>query len=290
MVRILTLAFFFLSLFTTLRAQDVLVRKNGSIIEGKVVEVGVDKVLYKISKEADAANFAVRKNELLRIEFGNGQTIWFDKRAERNTERGERNIDRSADRGRDRGGRAPEYDNQFRKNKIDISPFKALDSGPGFGLSYERILDKNGNFGLLLPLTMTLPDSYYFTVGSDRNQSDQMYYFSPTLKVYPFGQRRVTYAIGPSLFAGVGKRFNNYTDFDPSTGVYTSRDEERDRFRMGMLVNNFVNFQITQHFQIGLNAGLGARYIDQEKFRSSTFRTTGMEITGEFNFNLGFRF
>ncbi|MNL26263.1 hypothetical protein D3C87_1477800 [compost metagenome] len=117
-----------------------------------------------------------------------------------------------------------------------------------------------------------------------------MYYFSPSLKVYPFGQKRVTYAVGPTLYAGVGKRWYNYTDYNPTTQVHTSHDEERERFRMGMIVNNYVNFQITKHFQIGLNAGLGPRYIDREKFRSETYRNRGMEITGEFNFNLGFRF
>lgn len=282
MRRILTLTFLLTVFFVTAYAQDVLVRKNGSTIEGKVVEVGVDKVLYKVSKEADAANFVVRKNELLRIEFGNGQTIWFDKRRER---AGERN----AERGRERNAPMVQ-DEELGRNKIDISPFKALDSGPGFGMSYERILDKNGYFGLLLPLTVTVADSYYFPVGAESSDNNEMYYFSPTLKVYPFGQKRVTYAVGPTLYAGMGKHWYNYTDYNPTTQVHTSRDEERERFRMGMIVNNFVNFQITRHFQIGLNAGVGPRYIDRDKFESRVYRTRGMEITGEFNFNLGFRF
>ncbi|MCF0073111.1 hypothetical protein LZD49_21710 [Dyadobacter sp. CY261] len=278
MGRILTLTFLFSLFLVTVHAQDVLVRKNGSTIEGKVIEVGIDKVLYKISQEANAANFVVRKNELLRIEFGNGQTIWFDKRAERSNERF---------RGQ---GQPVVQDEAPGKNKIDFSPFKALDSGPGFGISYERILDKNGYFGLLLPFTLTIPDSYYFSTGNNSSDDDQMYYFSPTLKVYPFGQKRVTYAIGPTIFAGIGRRWNNYTDYNPSTGVYTNRDEERNRFRMGMIVNNFVNFQITHHFQIGLNAGIGPRYFDRETLGSSTYRSGGIDITGEFNFNLGFRF
>lgn len=258
-----------------------MVRKNGSIIEGKVTEVGIDKVLYKISQEANAANFVIRKNELLRIEFGNGQTIWFDKRRERSSER-------SSQRGSERNAPIVQ-DEEFGKNKIDFSPFKALDSGPGFGISYERILDKRGYFGLLLPFTLTIPDSYYIpSIGEDSD--DQMYYFSPGLKVYPFGQKRVTYAVGPTLFTGIGTRWNYINTFDPQTGVTTSSDEERKRFRMGLIVNNYVNFQITPHFQIGLNAGVGPRYIDREKHNSGTYRNRRMEITGEFNFNLGFRF
>jgi hypothetical protein len=277
MGRILTLTFLLSVIFSALHAQDVLVRKNGSTIEGKVIEVGIDKVLYKISQEANAANFAVRKNELLRIEFGNGQTIWFDKRAERGSARvRERN--------------APiVQDEELGKNKIDFSPFKALDSGPGFGISYERILDKRGYFGLLLPFTVTIPDSYYIpSIGEDAD--DQMYYFAPSLKVYPFGQKRVTYAVGPTLFTGLGTKWQYTSRYDPATGVTTSAEEERQRFRMGLIVNNYVNFQITPHFQIGLNAGVGPRYIDREKYHSTTYRNRRMEITGEFNFNLGFRF
>ncbi|OJV16529.1 MAG: hypothetical protein BGO21_26980 [Dyadobacter sp. 50-39] len=282
MGKIITLTFLFSFLFVTTYGQDVLVRKNGSTIEGKVTEVGIDRVLYKISQEANAANFVIRKNELLRIEFGNGQTIWFDKRRERSSER-------NTERGRERDATMVQ-DEEMGKNKVDISPFKALDSGPGFGISYERILDKSGYFGLLLPLTVTIADSYYFPIGSETSGNDEMYYFSPTLKVYPFGQKRVTYAVGPTLYAGAGKRWYQYTDYNPTTQVYTSRDERRERFRMGMLVNNFVNFQITKHFQIGLNAGVGPRYIDRDKFDSKVYRVRGMEITGEFNFNLGFRF
>jgi len=277
MGRILTLTLLLSLFFATAHAQDVIVRKNGSTIEGKVVEVGIDKVLYKISQEANAANFVVRKNELLRIEFENGQTIWFDKRAERSNARGrERN--------------APiVQDEELGKNKIDFSPFKALDSGPGFGISYERILDKRGYFGLLLPFTLTIPDSYYLpSIGE--NSDDQMYYFSPSLKVYPFGQKRVTYAVGPTLFTGIGTKWQYTNKYDPLSGVTTSSEEERQRFRMGMIVNNYVNFQITPHFQIGLNAGVGPRYLDREKYHSSTYRNGRMEITGEFNFNLGFRF
>lgn len=254
-----------------------MVRKNGSTIEGKVVEVGIDKVLYKISQEANAANFAVRKNELLRIEFGNGQTVWFDKRAERGSARGrERN--------------APiVQDEALGKNKIDISPFKALDSGPGFGISYERILDKRGHFGLLLPFTMTIPEDYYLPIiGEDSDE--QMYYFSPSLKVYPFGQKRVTYAVGPTFLTGIGNRWEYSYDYDPKTGVTTSNEEERKRLRMGLIINNYVNFQITQHFQIGLNAGVGPRYVDREKYRSTIYRDRHMGISGEFNFSLGFRF
>jgi hypothetical protein len=273
MKKLITLTILCSTVFAAAHAQDILVKKNGKTIEGKVVEVGIDKVLYKINNDSNSANFVVRKSELSRIEFENGQTVWIDPRGERTKKPS-----------------AIEPDEQYGQNMINVSPFKALDSGPGFGISYERILDRRGYFGLLLPFTMTIPDTYYLSFDSSNGDRSEMYYFSPTLKIYPFGQRRVTYALGPTIFAGVGQRWNTYTDYNQATGVYITREEKRDRFRMGMIVNNYVNFQIMSRFQIGLNAGLGPRYIDRETFRSQTTRTKGFEITGEFNFNLGFRF
>lgn len=273
MSKFTSIAFLLSIFFTGASAQDILVKKNGTTIEGKVVEVGIDRVLYKIHKEANSANFVIRKNDLSRIEFENGQTIWIDPRGERGQKRPEAAVS-----------------DEYGKNMINVSPFKALDSGPGFGISYERLLDKRGYFGLLLPFTMTVPDSYYLPFDSNNDTGSEMYYFAPTVKIYPFGQKRVTYALGPSVYTGFGKRWNSYTAYDPNTGVYTTKDERRTRFRLGMIVNNYVNFQITSHFQIGLNAGIGPRYIDRETYEFQTTRTKGFNITGEFNFNLGFRF
>jgi hypothetical protein len=273
MIRAITLTILLSAAFLSVNGQDVLVKRNGKTIEGKVTEVGIDKVLYKISKDPDGANFVIRKNELNRIEFGNGQTVFIN--------------DRFQDSNKKRRDRDP--DENFGRNFINFSPFKALDSGPGFGISYEAIVDKRGYFGVILPVSMIFPDSYFYSYDGQRNNS-QMYYFSPGLKIYPFGQKKVTYAVGPTVFMGWGNRRSTYTNYEPTTGVYTDEDDNAKRFRLGMLVNNYVNFQITQHFQISLNAGLGSRYIDRETSKFRNYSTSGMQIMGEFNFSLGLRF
>ncbi|QRR01682.1 hypothetical protein [Dyadobacter sandarakinus] len=268
-----TLAMLFMFMSLLAAAQDVLVKKNGTTLKGKVTEVGVDRVFYRFSDDPNSAVFVIRKNVLSRIEFANGEIVVLDER----------------DQIKARKSTNMNTDEAFGRSLINFSPFKALDSGPGFGLSYEAVVDKRGLFGIVLPLTFTFPESGLYPF-EDNTSGAHMFYVEPGLKIYPFGQRKVTYAVGPSLFTGFGERDKYINNYDPVTGVYTSDYGRAKTFRFGLIVNNYVNFQITQHFQLGLNGGLGSRYIEDETFRGVKQRLRGIQITGEFNFNLGFRF
>ncbi|MCE7066790.1 hypothetical protein [Dyadobacter sp. CY326] len=259
--------------FLLANGQDILVKKNGTTVEGKVIEVGIDRVSYKINSDESSANFVIRKSELSRIEFGNGQTVFLD----------ERNLPKNKKAVTDQAA------STFGRHLINFSPFKALDSGPGLGFSYEFLADKRGYFGVILPLSLVFPDRYDFSIDGNGDQKE-MFYFSPGLKIYPFGQRKVTYAVGPTIFTGFGNGVRNNGSYDPNTGMYTSSGTETKIFRFGIIVNNYVNFQITPHFQIGLNGGLGSRYIDKETYNSFSSSNGGINITGEFNFNIGLRF
>jgi hypothetical protein len=261
-------------------AQDVIVKKDGKTVEGKVTEVGIDRITYKISNSESSANFVILKSEVSRIEFDNGQTVFISDKLDRGRRRGPGPQEKPV---------SPQDSEPLGGNMINISPFKALDSGPGFGVSYEVLLDKKGYFGLLLPLTITIPGTYSYMDVSDTNGSF-MFYVSPGLKIYPFGQRKVTYAVGPSLFFGRGERWDNSGTYDPTTGTYINGGRSNTMTRMGLIVNNYVNFQVTPKFQIGLNGGLGSRFVDREAYSSRISYTRGLQITGEFNFSLGFRF
>lgn len=253
-------------------AQDVIVRKNGTTIEGRVTEVGIDKITYKLGKSADGANFIIRKGEVKQIEFENGETVSMNPNQARVKRNPTNNMDEA-----------------FGRNMINFSPFKVLDSGPGIGVNYERIVGTRRLFGITLPLSVTFPDTYLFS-SSSGSPNNSMFYLSPGFKIYPFGQKRVTYAVGPHLFTSFGKVRNYISVFDPVRNTYIGSETTRNNFRFGVLVNNYVNFQITPQFQIGLNAGLGSRYIDRETVNVVDYHFNRIKVTGEFNFNLGFRF
>ncbi|HCS19058.1 MAG TPA: hypothetical protein DIW47_00590 [Bacteroidetes bacterium] len=50
---------------------------SGKIIDCKVTEVGTEEIKYKVSTEADAATFSVKKIDVIKIEFANGHVEKF---------------------------------------------------------------------------------------------------------------------------------------------------------------------------------------------------------------------
>lgn len=180
----------------------------------------------------------------------------------------------------------------YGSNILRIYPITAMDVGVGFGLSYERIFGAEKMVGLVLPVHLMLEDEGSFDPffsGGNGDRYNTYVYFTPGLKIYPFGQRKVTYAVGPNLLLGYGGgeqwRYN-YNGVSEWTNV--------SKLRIGLMVNNYVNFQIARSFNLGLEAGLGVRYIDRETYDSpSTGRNSysnGINVTGQFSLTLGYRF
>ena len=180
-------------------------------------------------------------------------------------------------------------------NVIRIAPLTAMDIGYGFGLSYERLLGTNKNVGLILPFSLLLEKGTGGVYGSRGNNT--YFYFTPGVKIYPFGQRKITYAVGPSLMFGYGKNPDHY-GYIYQNGLTAEEDIQLKKFRMGLLVNNYISFQITKALSLGFEAGVGMRYLDREYFNSSgifwgservQFRN-GFNITGQGSMTIGIKF
>lgn len=271
MKRILFSLIFLLALVWSAQAQDKLIKRNGDILKGKVTEVGVREIRYQTSLEPNSARFVILKAELDRIEFANGEVFMISDRA----------PDKKATPNKTRSER------EYGRNIITLSPFKAIDSGPGIGISYERLVGENQYVGLILPVAFIFHEYNYNNSGPDfSNTYLTNVYVSPGMKIYPFGQRKVTYAVGPNLMLGFVKDRNSQF-VSTGSGYYTT--VEKSSFRLGLIVNNYLNFQINQKINLGLHGGLGMRYLDRQA-SSVGYYNNGMRITGEFAFNFGFRF
>lgn len=184
----------------------------------------------------------------------------------------------------------------YGTNILRLSPISALDIGVGFGASYEKIIGAEQMIGVVLPVYLMLENkSNYNPWPGQYNGNDAEYnayfYFTPGVKIYPFGQRKVTYAVGPNLVFGYGggkeMRYDNMYSYSELVTI--------TKLRIGMLVNNYVNFQITPSFNLGLEAGLGVRYIDRETWDSlvlydNVTYSRGINATGVFSFTIGYRF
>ncbi len=176
-------------------------------------------------------------------------------------------------------------------NILYMSPVKFTENGVGFELGFEHGIDKDGIVAYNLPLVAT------FNLTHDQldmgNKQDPMFYFMPGLKFYPTSSHgRVKYALGPSLVLGAGQQ----TDLEPNRfystnpGIYPFAplpDEyvTRNKFLLGVTVNNSLNINPTEHFTMGLDFGFGFTYIN--KLDGVAQNINGLVQGG---FKVGYRF
>jgi len=182
---------------------------------------------------------------------------------------------------------------KYGDNFLRIAPLRILDiGGVGIGAEYERLLGENKMIGVVFPVTIVFEETsvnWNFNEPNDGLHYNVYYYFCPGVKIYPFGQRKVTYAVGPSLMAGWGSGKEwKWTNTDPNGNGYY-KEVDKSKLSLGMIVMNYVNFQVTKNFSLGIDAGLGMRYYDREKTGLST-NNEGFSPTGQFSLTLGFRF
>lgn len=167
-----------------------------------------------------------------------------------------------------------------------------MDIGVGLlSLSYERMLSADQKVSLILPVFVFFDLAEYEPDGTPNTFT--YYYFTPGIKFYPDGQSNVTYALGPNLMFGYGGR----TFSSPYSNQFPVKQRT---FRLGLLVNNYFNFQIGPQVSFGITAGLGLRYLDQVKETymdpnitagdRSVIYNSPLKMTGQFSLSLGFWF
>ena len=259
-------------------AQDKIYKKTGDVIEAKIKSVGTNTITYVRFDNQSGPEYTIVKGEVEKIKYQNGLEDEFLTRKTRRS------------KGRD-GGDASENSSDKKldhsPNVITISPMQFTENGLGFGLSYERALDKKGIIAFYLPTAMTfnLNSSHYDpNMGTTVNgHRDAMFYAMPGVKVYPTGSfGSVRYAVGPSLVVGNGEKSGTY--YDPASGnqaVYRTQSH----FVLGIMVNNSLNINPSEHIYLGLELGLGFTYMNQTGGlnQNTLFLAQG-------GFRIGFRF
>ncbi len=164
-----------------------------------------------------------------------------------------------------------------RKYKVlGLSPMQFTEIGVGFGLSYEHSIDKNGIVNYILPAVLTFNSST--TYQTDERHQDPMFYLMPGLKFYPkscYG--KIKYAIGPSMVIGAGKQ--------RSDGYYWGTYQTYDKFLFGVMLNNSINFNPTDHIYLGVELGLGFTYLNRLNGVNN-----GVEGLSQGGLKIGYRF
>jgi len=269
MSKTLTLLATFLGLSLSLAAQDKIIMKNGDLFQGKVLEVGHKVIRYTKNDSLGGVQLlSISKNKTEKILFAGTNEVTIGNKSQEN-------------QGRPLG-----------RHIITLSPFKGLDLGFGYGLSYEYQMDKKGQFAAVIPFSLIISDSHTYYRDAHVNSTKGIY-ASPGLKFYPFGQKKVSYAMGTNLIMGWLSEWHGDEEYLWNLNKEVFVQYKSQRTRMGLLVNNYLNLQMTKNLQIGIHAGLGRLFLDHTTLPQNDldYRYYGDDkLIGEFSFNIAFRF
>lgn len=173
--------------------------------------------------------------------------------------------------------KAQEKNTQPNKYGKDVISAAGLANNTGFGLGihYERFLDEESKFSVILPgaLFFTFVQSTF--TGNDPHPL--MFFFYPGFRYYPSSANgAVRYSLGVNGIVGAGQGQKGYS------GSSTSL---KSRSIVGVTFGNAIHFQFTKHIRSSLELDLGIGTDNGE--RSANGR--GITPIGQFSFSLGYR-
>lgn len=256
---------------TQLFAQDKLYKRNGDMMEVNVVEINTRTISYQKASNPDGPTYVINRDEVSKIVYENGSEESFDRMRPGPHRPGPINTKANLDYG---------------NNIVAFSPLQITEYGLGVGLSYERVLDKAAVISFYLPAAVTFTsfegNRTFGLPGQPDVTERPMFYIMPGLKFYPTGSKGIIrYAVGPNLVYAQGSRYDFIFDNQWNTiGV-----DWQTLTRFGILVNNSMNINPSEHLHMGLEMGIGVTYIN-------TQADTRLDPTAlfQFGFKIGYRF
>jgi hypothetical protein len=225
----------------TASAQDKIYKSDNSVIEAKVLEVGMDQIKYRSFSNLDGPIYTMPKSEIAIIIYQNGQHETFSK-------------NNKALSGQERSTSTFVYDS-LKNSVISVNLVDVIFSN--FTFSYEHF-NNSKRVGIKIPFSVGLREenaySYgYYGYNYYRNFNDtKIYSIGLDADFYPNGQKkRFSYYLGPSFVYG---EFNyvSYNYFS-SSYIYSYRKGQH----FGLLLNNGVVFKPSRSIAIALSTGIG---------------------------------
>ncbi len=146
---------------------------------------------------------------------------------------------------------------------IAIAPVQFSEQGVGVGLGYEHALEQKGIISVCLHsfAVMNMQSDNY-----GGKNGEMQFSIMPGFKFYPTGMGKVKYAVGASYIARFSKEHMAYgptSVYDNGTGIWSNPTVTygyENRFLMGAIINNSLNFQMKEHLYAGLELGIGLSF------------------------------
>ncbi|MBK9635780.1 MAG: hypothetical protein IPO64_15160 [Bacteroidetes bacterium] len=325
MKKILTILFLAIQFYTF--GQDKIILNNKKVIDGKILEVGLNEIKYKPSDNLEGPEYSIAKKEVQLILFSNGKEEII-----KNTKNRKEFLDSSFIKYR---------------NSITTDLFSPIYND--FSLAYERRLT-NKNIGLKIPLFISVNKDIYFRnryydynynyIPDEINYSDSTYSrynnqfnnlknigFRSGLqsKFYFSDLKRVNWFISPELIFGFKTEenentnivekykiisfdtlvYDDYTIVNPnidfnnilSSSIFSENHTKINQFNIGLLLSTGFEYRPLPRLSLGGEFGMGYNNVFEKRIY------TNKEMQKEYKdkdfdkyfiwrtaFNIGFHF
>jgi len=248
--KLLVLVFF--ACATCLSAQDKIQKKQGDILNVKVIEINEDQVIYRLPNDPNGPVYRLKKENITRITFENGLVQTFGAEP---TSASPYPVKVVTD---PMVGTEIYMSSNFGKNIVNFDFLSILYFE--VGMSYERILN-NGFVGFKVPFILGMGENTEFRLRNIRN----VYQTGLDVNLYPTGQGAAKYFIGPAIRFGEAYRNPYDSFFDSNTGVYVDYVKKETFNLFAFQINNGIVFQPTGHFNVSLLMGIGLRRLSDKR-------------------------
>lgn len=238
-----------------LLAQDIMYKKDGTKDTVTVEEVNPTEVVYKKYSRPDGPLYRLPKSQILLIQYNDGAIDVFDE-AQPKTPEEKREAEKK------------EFAEKLGRNVISINYLNLLNGNIHMG--YERIT-RDGMVGLKYSINYNIAD-----VETDILAYLRLFSTGIDVNLYPTGQGRIKYFLGPSFRVGVARDFYY-------NGAGGPRNVDYNYF--SIFFNNGFYAQPTKSLYLGMQAGLG-----MAKFVRRSARENFADLDGVIAFNMGWRF
>lgn len=246
----------------TLLAQDVIYKTDGTRVEAKVQEVGIDEIKYKMFNNPDGPVYVIEKDDVTMIAYQNGTHELFNLKHAK----GKADTD------------------SLRKNKhkniVSFNMFDLVFTNVSF--SYERIFG-DGLVGIKVPVSIGLRSLSGDVSSNGTFLTTRLWGTGIDVNFYPMKQGRVSYYLGPSFITGAYK-YHHYYDWGWYPYPYPyPYPYEQTAYHFAFVINNGMMIQPTKNMNISMALGLGLK-------QDMTQRSDYFETKANLSVNFGYRF
>ncbi|HEX8548552.1 MAG TPA: hypothetical protein VF691_16440 [Cytophagaceae bacterium] len=216
-------------------AQDVIVKRDDSRLDAKVVEIGPSTITYKKFNSTDGKEFKISKNDVTEIQYQNGEVEQVTAPSVRSS-----------------------YTTDFGKHFISYNTMSLLFSNISFAYEYYF---STGHFGIKVPLTLGFGNTDFDPLGNDNNiysiGLNKVYSAGVDFNFYPGGQGRFRYFLGTGLEFGQFNYYRSYYNPNSQTNYGSDTKTREIGTYFAIPFKNGLHIQPTKNFNIQLSTGIG---------------------------------